>query len=118
MDYWYHGYPGSDCGAPELYPTDLSNSTGSSVRPADAPGVNGTYDAVIFTAEAVRLIREAGTSQKGMYMYLAYQNGAHAVVSLLFVCLPARLLTCLSPDFRPPPSLPRRSARRLPKTEL
>jgi arylsulfatase B len=81
-DYWYHGNPTacktSNCSEPGAgplcsSPTDLSNSSGPTVAPADAPGVNGTYDEIVFTNEAVRLIRGADPT-KGFYMYLAYQN--------------------------------------------
>jgi hypothetical protein len=81
-DYWFHGGGGhcqkSNCSAPGdslscSSPTDLSNSSGTSVRPADAPGVNGTYDEVVFTSEALRLIR-ASDAAHGFYLYLAYQN--------------------------------------------
>jgi arylsulfatase A-like enzyme len=74
-DYWYHGNPGGGhCkNVPPKFSTDLSNSTGAAVAPADAPGVNGTYDEALFTAEAVRHIG-AAEAAKGLYVYLAYQN--------------------------------------------
>lgn len=84
VDYWYHGSPegrrdcNSSCASPGtspscLSPTDLSNSSGQTVGPADASWINGTYDELVFTREAVRLISGAA-SDKGFYMYLAYQN--------------------------------------------
>ena len=58
------------------YVTDLSNSTvGAGVRHA-SKALNGTYNADVFTAEAVRLIRTHGGAKdnEGLYVYLAYQN--------------------------------------------
>ena len=84
-DYWYHGDP-SKCpfskNATKTYITDLSNSSGADlvegIRPADSPGVNGTYDQELFTAEAVRLIENhggiTGENDQNLYIYLAYQN--------------------------------------------
>lgn len=98
-DYWYHG-GGSGCkpNASEkghlhnTYITDLSNSSGAQDPEGVLPApdvVNGTYDQEMFTAEAVRLIKnraarlavlqEANTTTTttgtaGMYIYLAYQN--------------------------------------------
>ena len=80
-DYWYHGSPqgrkgcNGTCSDPGTSPscaspTDLSNSTGPTIAPADASWVNGTYDEVVFTREAVRLISGADPA-KGFYMYLA-----------------------------------------------
>ena len=80
-DYWYHGSPqgrkgcNGTCSDPGTSPscaspTDLSNSSGAIVAPADASWVNGTYDEVVFTREAVRLISGADPA-KGFYMYLA-----------------------------------------------
>jgi arylsulfatase A-like enzyme len=88
-DYWYHGDP-AKCPAVEnatkSFFTDLSNSSGAGIAegvlPADAPGVNGTYDQELFTAEAVRLIETyggvgnnpRGATPQNLYIYLAYQN--------------------------------------------
>ena len=80
-DYWYHGSPqgrkgcNGTCADPGTSPscaspTDLSNSSGPTIAPADASWVNGTYDEVVFTREAVRLISGADPA-KGFYMYLA-----------------------------------------------
>ena len=91
-DYWYHGNPGkckvsAGLTAP-AFVTDLSNSSGANeaagVRPATAPGVNGTYDLDVFAADAVRRIeahaaaqlkrRAAGEMEAGLYVYAAFQN--------------------------------------------
>lgn len=76
-DYWYHG--GTCSKACAARSTDLSNSSGlrdpAGVRHA-SDSVNGTYDSEIFTAEALRVLREHGSSADvpGLYIYLAYQN--------------------------------------------
>jgi hypothetical protein len=81
-DYWYHGasggYPGgTNCtrtgqGAGN-YPTDLSNSSGSQIRPA-AASLNGTYNTRLLATEAARLVMAHDSSKpdEPMYMYLAF----------------------------------------------
>jgi len=87
-DYWYHTWPASCKPSPGIaeppFWTDLSNSSGTQVRPADAKGLNGTYDAKIFADAVVRRIEshaaaqnaraEAGEAEKGLYVYAAFQN--------------------------------------------
>lgn len=74
-DYWYHWSPGQcDHEGPYI---DFSNSS-KALYPNDiAPGsryLNGSYNAHVFTTEAVRLIRANGGKGPPMYFYLAYQN--------------------------------------------
>ena len=67
-DYWYHGGLGCPSKSPDnrpgglvaestyvKMPTDLSNSSGTNI--GGAVGVNGTYNRVLFSNEASRLVR-------------------------------------------------------------
>jgi arylsulfatase B/arylsulfatase I/J len=76
QDYWYHSGGVFGCGNNSVS-TDFSNSSGMNVsdgvQPADKR-LNSTYDSELFGSEAVRLIRRAGNSSSGMYIYLAFQN--------------------------------------------
>ena len=82
-DYWFHG--GSCSKGCPAHSTDLSNSSGlndpAGVRPA-SDGVNGTYDADIFTAEALRVLQEHGGSAAddvpGLYMYATSRHNGIA----------------------------------------
>ena len=52
-------------------PTDLSNSSGPSIRPA-SPALNGTYNTRMLADEAARLISVHNAAAAPMYMYLAF----------------------------------------------
>jgi arylsulfatase B len=66
VDYWYHGSPKNQCGTngPGDLVTDLSNSSGQTVSPADIVALNGTYTQEMLTAEAERLIHLHGARAK------------------------------------------------------
>lgn len=80
-DYWYHWSP-NQCddvgfgpkGAPYV---DFQNSTLGEISPA-AADLNGTYNAHIFTAEAIRHIErtaaQPASARQPLFVYLAYQN--------------------------------------------
>eukprot|EP00730_Choanoeca_flexa_P008071 TRINITY_DN12435_c0_g2_i1.p2 TRINITY_DN12435_c0_g2~~TRINITY_DN12435_c0_g2_i1.p2 ORF type:complete len:543 (+),score=100.69 TRINITY_DN12435_c0_g2_i1:106-1629(+) len=67
-DYWYHWSPTSNdkCG----YGRDFSHNKDTAIQGAD---MNGTYNRVAFTEEAVRIIDTLPEDQP-LYLYLAYQN--------------------------------------------
>ena len=91
-DYWYHGasggYPNGgrrrlavegygEAAAPECVkphmgvggdPTDLSNNSGTDLRPAPK-ALNGTYNTALFAEEAARLVRAHPVADP-FYMYL------------------------------------------------
>ena len=89
-DYWFHG--GSCSKGCPAHSTDLSNSSGlndpAGVRPA-SDSVNGTYDADIFTAEALRVLQEHGGSAAddvpGLYMYATSRH--IGIASFLYRCI-------------------------------
>ena len=93
-DYWFHG--GSCSKGCPAHSTDLSNSSGlndpAGVRPA-SDSVNGTYDADIFTAEALRVLQEHGGSAaddvSGLYMYAtnSRHNGIAALQTGILVAI-------------------------------
>ena len=85
-DYWYHWSP-SQCDQQGPY-VDLSNSSAGALPRPSSLALNGTYDAHVFTNEAVRLI-EGHDQRWPMYMYLAYQN--------------VHLGGCAPPSTLPPP---------------
>ena len=95
-DYWYHGGLGCPNEAPDdtywqhdglitesadtprdgsrpyiKMPTDLSNSTGRET--VGAQGVNGTYNRILFSNEASRLVRAHDVADP-FFMYLAFMN--------------------------------------------
>eukprot|EP01047_Picozoa_sp_COSAG01_P075547 COSAG01_NODE_12979_length_1654_cov_1.932476_2_plen_189_part_00 len=78
-DYWYHWAPeGSSLIGPNGAPVfDFQNSSkagGEAGWPAGT-WTNGTYNAHVFTTEAIRLIEANGDAGgMPMYLYLAYQN--------------------------------------------
>eukprot|EP00041_Stephanoeca_diplocostata_P009626 m.149543 g.149543 ORF g.149543 m.149543 type:complete len:557 (-) comp17821_c0_seq1:310-1980(-) len=78
-DYWYHsasgGYPdNAQCTAPDgALPTDFSSNVGTKVQPAPT-SLNGTYNRVLFSNEAARLIHAHPSPTIPMFMYLAFMN--------------------------------------------
>eukprot|EP00051_Salpingoeca_urceolata_P031212 m.10785 g.10785 ORF g.10785 m.10785 type:complete len:536 (-) comp3858_c0_seq1:56-1663(-) len=69
-DYWYHGNPFGHVG------TDFSDSNGTNIQGAPMSGaasLNGTYDRVVFTDQAVDAINKHDPSQ-GLYLYVAFHN--------------------------------------------
>lgn len=76
-DYWYHASPGpmtANCSRTGMgigdRPTDLSNSTAESIKPA-ASNLNGTYNTKLLADEAARLVL-ANDPKDPFYMYLAF----------------------------------------------
>ena len=75
-DYWYHWSPEqcNDATTADGSPfTDLSNSTRGTLGDA-ARRLNGTYNARIFTDEAIRLVDGIRDDGRPLFLYLAYQN--------------------------------------------
>ena len=93
-DYWYHGGLGCPNEAPDdtywehngliterssrstkmwytKMPTDLSNNTGQET--VGAQGVNGTYNRILFSNEAARLVRAHDVADP-FFMYLAFMS--------------------------------------------
>ena len=72
-----HGAPGDVGAHGKCNDVDFHMSEGSSIAGATMSGpgsVNGTYDQVVFTQEAVRHILNHSVVQKPLYIYLAYHN--------------------------------------------
>ena len=81
-DYWYHWSP-KQCdkagfGASKSPYFDLSNSSGIGNITPSSRALNGTYNAHIFTSEAIRHIENTAAqpqeTRQPLFLYLAYQN--------------------------------------------
>ena len=80
-DYWYHGasggYPNNKANCSQTgrgvgdTPTDLSNSSGTALRPASL-ALNGTYNTQLLANEAARLVQAHAGNPAPFYMYLAF----------------------------------------------
>jgi len=79
-DYFYHNASGCTVPSDSVYPKDLSNNTGQTIKGANAQ-FTGLYSTHVYTQRAVEIVNSHAAAPKNadgtmdpLFIYLAYQN--------------------------------------------